>query len=399
MTAGDPETLVREVAQWLLSDERAISRVEDAALVGVGEDLRANPAMVREVRESTRLNVRHWASTMADNPHQQVTPSLAGPVVGIAREVIRRDSEQSLTSAYHVARDEAWRLWMRRSFETGADHETLSAALDMAFESLSEWIEATLIQLATLVSRERADLQWQTHTQRLALITRVLDEDPSDIDTIERGLGYELRAVHLAAVLWTDASTPDQAALRRAAHTLRSRADAPRMLAVPASASSLWLWIGCTEPIDPRILAEATNDRTMGLAVGGAGIGVDGFRSSHFEAVSAQRLLLRTPGRQFATFDDIALVHIATQNEQAAHAYVSRVLGQLLSADRAILDTVRTYVRQGHSVARTAQAVFAHRNTVLSRLTRAEELLPHHYTVKTLDVGVALEINHWIGQR
>ncbi|MBB1032594.1 hypothetical protein G6027_17290 [Dietzia sp. SLG310A2-38A2] len=398
MTSDDPAALVRVVAQWLMHDEEAISLVEDAALWGVGAELRANPVMAREVCESTRLNVRHWASLMADDPHQQVTPSLAGPVVGIAREVIRRDSEGSLASAYHVAKDEAWRLWMQRSFETGADAQTLSAALDLAFESLSSWIEATLSQLGALIRQERQDLQWQTHTQRLAMATKVLDEDPPDIDAAERGLGYKLRGAHLAGVLWTDASTPDQAALRRAANTLRTRADAPRMLAVPASASSLWLWIGSAKPIDPRILAEATTDRTMGLAVGGPGIGVDGFRSSHFEAVSAQRLLLRSAGRQFATFDDIALVHIATQNEQAAHAYVSRVLGQLLSADRDLLDTVRTYVREGHSVARTAQAVFAHRNTVLSRLKRAEQLLPQRYAANSLDVGVALEIDHWIGQ-
>lgn len=398
MTTDEPAALVRAVAQWLFHNDDAISRVEDAALLGIGAELRANPAVVREVCESTRLNVRHWASFMADDPHKQVTPSLEGPVVGIAREVIRRDSEGSLASAYHVAKDEAWRLWMQHSFQTGADAETLSASLEMAFASLSSWIEATLSQLGALISQERQELQWQTHTQRLAMATKILDEDPSDIDAAERRLGYELRGAHLAGVLWTAASTPDQAALQRAANTLRIRADAPRMLAVPASASSIWLWIGSAEPIDPRMFADATTDRAIGLAVGGAGVGVDGFRSSHFEAVSAQQILLRTPERPFATFDDIALIYIAAQNEQAAHAYVSRVLGQLLSADRDLRETARTYVRQGHSVARTAQEMFAHRNTVLSRLKRAEQLLPQRYSTNSLDVGVALEIDHWIGQ-
>lgn len=399
MVAGDPESLIREVARWFLDDDDAISLVEDAAVVGIGEELRANPAVVREVRESTRLNVRHWVSIMADDPRQQVTPSLTGPVVGIAREVIRRDSEHLLASAYHVAKDEAWRLWMQRCFGTTADPGTLSTALEMAFTSLSSWVEATLIQLGALVRREREDLHWQSHTQRLAMTTRVLDEDPSDIDAAVRGLGYELRRTHLAAVLWTDASTPDQAALLRTANALRSRTDARGMLAVPASASSLWLWLGSTEPIDPGVLADSSDDPAVGLAVGGTGVGVDGFRRSHFEAVSAQRLVLRAPGRRFATFDDIALVHLATQNEQAANAYVSRVLGRLLSADHELRDTVRTYVREGHSVARTAQAVFAHRNTVLSRLKRAEQLLPRRYAAKSLDVAVALEIDHWLGAR
>lgn len=95
--------------------------------------------------------------------------------------------------------------------------------------------------------------------------------------------------------------------------------------------------------------------------------------------------------------DDIALVHLATQNEQAARAYLGRVLGRLSTADPDLRHTVRVYLREGLSAARAARALYTHRNTVLSRLKRAERLLPERFPTRWLEVGVALEIDHWLG--
>lgn len=392
------ENLLHAVATWFVDPESgALPRVEEASLAGIGNPFNADPVMAQEVRESTRLNVRHWATTMATAPHEPVAPTLAGPVVGIAREVIRRGADRAVWTAYHVAKDEAWRLWMQRTFELETDPAVLAASLDLASRSLSSWVEATLDELTALVQREREDYLWQSHTQRLATVTQLLDEDPADIDLAEHRLGYRLRGAHLAAVLWTVATMPDQAALMRTASELRRRAVAPQMLAVPASSSSVWLWLGSHEPLDPPVLTDALEDDAVHLAVGGTGVGVDGFRRSHFEAVSAQLLLLRAHQGRAAAFDDIALVHLATQNEQEARAYVSRILGRLSTADPDLRKTVRVYVREGHSAARAAGALFTHRNTVLNRLQRAEQLLPQRWSTRSLEVGVALEIDHWLG--
>lgn len=401
------ENLVRTVATWSLDpDSGALSRVEDAALTGVGDPFNTDPVMVQEVRESTRLNVQHWATTITANPYDPVMPTLALPVVGIAREVIRRGADRAIWKAYHVAKEEAWRLCMQRIFELEADPAILAPALDLISRSLESLIETTLDQLTALVQREREDYLWQSHTERLATVTQLLDEDPTDIGVAERRLGYRLGGNQLAGVLWTVASMPDQAALMRTATELMRRAGATQVLAVPASSSSLWLWLGSHEPLDPRVLADAFGDgsvapeeRAVRLAVGGTGIDVEGFRRSHFEAVSAQLLLLRTHQVRAAAFDDVALVHLATQNEQAARAYVSRVLGRLSTADPDLRKTVRVYVREGHSAARAARALFTHRNTVLNRVQRAEQLLPQRWAAGSLEVGVALEIDHWLGPR
>ncbi|MGV0837104.1 PucR family transcriptional regulator [Mycolicibacterium thermoresistibile] len=413
MSAGvagvDPgvERLVKAVAAWFLDPAGgALPRAEEAALAGLGEPFNADPVMAEEARESTRLNIRHWLATMTTAPHEPVRPTLAGPIVGVAREVIRRGADHAVWMAYHVAKDEVWRLWMQRSFELEDDPAVLARALELVFQSLSSWVDTTLDELTALIEREREDYLWQSHTQRLATVTQLLDEDPADIDVAEHRLGYRLRGAHLAAVLWTVATMPDQAALMRTAHELRRRADAPQMLAVPASASSMWLWLGAHQPLNPTVLTDAFGTEpaeldagAVRLAVGGAGIDVDGFRRSHFEAVSAQELLLRTHRVRAAAFDDIALVHLATRDAQAASAYVGRVLGELATADPDLRETVRVYVRAGLSATAAAKDLFTHRNTVLNRLHRAQQMLPQPWPTRWLEVGVALEIDHWLRPR
>jgi DNA-binding PucR family transcriptional regulator len=54
-------------------------------------------------------------------------------------------------------------------------------------------------------------------------------------------------------------------------------------------------------------------------------------------------------------------------------------------------------VREGFSASRTARALSAHRNTVAGRLQRAEQLLPAPLSGRRLEVGLALEILHWLG--
>lgn len=403
----DVENLVAAVATWLLDpDSGALPRVVEAAVAGLGEPFNVDPVVAEEARESSRLNVVHWLTTIATDPHRPVEPTLAGPIVGIAREVIRRGADRAVWTAYHAGKDELWRLWMQRAFDTEADPDVLAATLRLVFWSLSSWVDATLDELTAIVQREREDYLWQSHTQRLVTVTQLLDEDPADVDLAEHRLGYRLRGAHLAAVLWTVASMPDQAALMRTATALRRRAGAPQMLAVPASASSLWLWLGSHRPLDPAVLTDGygadspvEEEGAVRLAVGGTGIDVDGFRRSHFEAVSAQVLLLRTDRVRAAAFDDVALVHLATRDEQAASAYVGRVLGGLATADPELRRTVRIYIREGLSAAGAARVLFTHRNTVLNRLQRAEELLPRRWPTRWLEVGVALEIDHWLRPR
>ena len=54
-----------------------------------------------------------------------------------------------------------------------------------------------------------------------------------------------------------------------------------------------------------------------------------------------------------------------------------------------------TYVRELGSTTRTAERLYTHRNTVIRRLARADELLPRPLAENVLGVAAALETLKW----
>jgi DNA-binding PucR family transcriptional regulator len=58
---------------------------------------------------------------------------------------------------------------------------------------------------------------------------------------------------------------------------------------------------------------------------------------------------------------------------------------------------VRTYIREQCNASRTAERLYTHRNTVLRRLARADELLPRPLAEDVIGVGAALEVLRWRG--
>jgi DNA-binding PucR family transcriptional regulator len=168
---------------------------------------------------------------------------------------------------------------------------------------------------------------------------------------------------------------------------------------VIASGSSTWAWLaaagGLTQDAARAAIDELPRVRA---AIGLPRAGIDGFRRSHLDALAAQRLLHNLPSAvRVARFADVELVALAATDVERAGEFVVRTLGGLATADPELRSTLRAYVREEFSASRAARAVFAHRNTVTSRLRRAEQLLPAPLDGRGLEVGLALEILHWLG--
>jgi DNA-binding PucR family transcriptional regulator len=102
---------------------------------------------------------------------------------------------------------------------------------------------------------------------------------------------------------------------------------------------------------------------------------------------------------QVAGYEDVQLVALSAQDEELAADFAARTLGELAAADPELRETLRVYIREGFSASRAARALYAHRNTVLNRLSRARELLPAPLEHRGVHVGLALEIVHWLGAR
>jgi DNA-binding PucR family transcriptional regulator len=134
------------------------------------------------------------------------------------------------------------------------------------------------------------------------------------------------------------------------------------------------------------------------VALGSAAAGVDGFRRSHFDALAAQRLMHRAQSElRVGSYEDVQIAALVTRDEDRALEFVRRTLGDFAKAPEELRETARTYVREQFNAARTARVLFTHRNTVLKRLARMEEMLPEPLAGNGLQVGLALEILHWLG--
>jgi DNA-binding PucR family transcriptional regulator len=170
---------------------------------------------------------------------------------------------------------------------------------------------------------------------------------------------------------------------------------------VVASASAHWVWVPGDEGRDVAVLQEAL-EAIPGVrsAIGPTLPGIDGFRRSHSDATAPQRLLHHAAlHARVATYDDVQVVALATQDEDRARG-VGRADARAASplVRGALRDASRVPARGPQQRASRALSVH-HRNTVLSRLKRADELLPAPLAGRNLQVGVALEIARWLSVR
>jgi DNA-binding PucR family transcriptional regulator len=391
--------LVRRIARVFL-DEPAdlMAQVYAAVSAAADEPLRSEPVLAAEVAASTRANVLYWAASILRDPGGRVPANLTPEVLGIAREAFRRGIEQTVYTTYHAGQNIVWAYWMRTAFSLSSDPAVLCQVLEAGSTSVSVFVADMVAALSEQLRRERAELARSSHARRFEVVSLILQSAPIATGRAGTQLGYDLRRRHTAAVLWTDPRHPDQAALAQAAEALAPATGAAQVLTVIASSSSVWAWLAAAADTDADAISAAiTAHPAVRVAVGPAGTGADGFRRSHFDAVATQRLMSRRPGLRVATFADVQLVTLALQDEQRAREFVARTLGNLADADSDLRDTLGVYIREQFSASRTARALYAHRNTVLGRLQRAERLLPLSLADHGLEIGVALEIAQWLG--
>jgi DNA-binding PucR family transcriptional regulator len=392
--------LLREAAEYVLEHSGELAGLLDAAVFSVTPDpLREDVTLGAEAAASNRANLVHWASTMREDPGARVPVKLSPEVLAVARDALRRGADQMLLSSYHASQNVAWRYSMQLLFSLSSDPEVLREALELAARSIFAFIDDTVAALHDQIERERAELTRGTHAERLEVVNLILEGAPISTDQAGARLRYDLRQRHTAAIIWTDGEIGDRRDLDRAAELLARAGGARRPLTVIASVASVWVWVGTPDGIDPRAVAAALETIVRArVALGRAGAGIDGFRRSHLDALATQRLMsTASDDLRVAGFGDVELVVLAAHDRDRAGEFVNRTLGELATADPILRHTVRTYIREQFSPTRTARALYTHRNTVLNRLQRAEQLLPAPLDGRGVEVGLALEIVHWVG--
>jgi DNA-binding PucR family transcriptional regulator len=379
-----------------------VAELQAASLSGdrmrpVAED----PVLAAGTRQASLANLLHWAAANVQHPGRRVPANLGPEVLGAARDLVRRGLDQSGLEAYRTAQNVAWRRWMEICFELTADPAELRELLDVSSLSIATFIDDTVAAVTERMVAERAELTRGAHAERRAAVTLLLEGAPISRDRAEAQLGYRLPGPHTAAIVWSGSGSVAPDALEAAAEAVMRTAGAARRLTVVASAAALWVWLPvAVAPAASALEGPLAGHPDVRVAVGRPGTDVDGFRRSHLDAATTQRMLARlTSPQQVARYEDVQLVALLTSEPTQVDEFLTDTLGGLAHADPETRRAVLTYVRELGNASRTAARLYTHRNTVLRRLARADELLPRPLADNVLGVAAALEVLRWRGDR
>ncbi|GGQ59239.1 hypothetical protein GCM10010195_13560 [Kitasatospora griseola] len=387
--------LIRQGAEIALNPQPEwLAELDAATLAGEARrPIAADPVLSAGLRRVNRANLLRWAAANVTAPGAPVPPAPEGEEQRlIARDIVRRGLDEPALDSYRAGESVAVRLWTRIACSLTADPDELRDLLEVSLRSISAFVDACVGEMSALLRAERAALTGSNHAERLHAVTLLLDGAPIARARAEARLGYPLAGPHTAAVLWVDDLDADFAQLDRAADLLAVAAGRPPVLDVTASAATRWLWTAARP--DPSAL-RAGLDRlpAVRIALGPAAAGVNGFRRSHLDALTTQRMLARLASVQrLASHDEIELVSLLTQDLEGADRFVRRVLGAL---DGPPAEAVRAYLAEQCNATRAATRLFTHRNTLLRRLAHADALLPRPLHENPLEVAAALEIRKW----
>lgn len=387
------EIVLNARAEWI--DE--LDRTTLAAEKSVADD----PVLAGALRRTNRANVLHWAAANVRSPGAPVPANLGEEPIAVARDMVRRGLDQSALNIYRVGQNFAWRRWMDIAFELSADPTELHELLDVSSLSISSFIDATIAGATAQMQLERDELTRGTHAERREVVALILDAAPISRQRAEARLGYSLNQFHTAAVVWSNEPEPDLSHLERAAEALARSAGSGRPLSVIASAASRWVWVaGITRPDLDALEDELAQLPGVRIAIGPTATGIEGFRRSHLDALTTQRMLARLhSAHRVASFADVELVALITQDPEATDQFIKHTLGDLESASAELRHTVWTFINEQCNASRAAARLFTHRNTLLRRIARAEQLLPSPLEHTGVHVAVALEVLHWRGDQ
>ncbi|WP_218583461.1 CdaR family transcriptional regulator [Pseudomonas sp. CM27] len=385
-----------ELAQALPSEwverlnQALLSSAEDAKLL---ED----PVILAACRRANRAELLHWANANLQRPGEPVEPYVSADMVDTARELARRGGAELLMNVARSTQNAAWELWMKMAFSLTQDPLELEEFLEVSSRSISEFIDSNMRVVTQIVLEVKSAQAHDDPIDKRSLVTRLLDGRDVDAEQLGRRLGYSLAQRHHACLVWSEIPDAEIRPLEDMARALAQLTGTLAPLIVFAGPATLWAWSNASKPLDLHLLqGVARQFPKIRAAIGSAGAGVNGFRRSHLEALTTQRLMGRLAGSPaVATIDQVRMVSLMTQDARAARQFVLSTLGRLATEPSVLQHSLHVFLANGCNVTQTAEVLGTHRNTLLRRLERAQDLLPIPFADHRIQIAAALELVIW----
>lgn len=202
-------------------------------------------------------------------------------------------------------------------------------------------------------------------------------------------LGYALEEWHLGVIATGGAV---EMVLRGLAAAL-GRA----LLYIPRGEETAWAWLGGPSEIsatDVEPLLASAGQRSVSLAVGEPGRGVEGWRLTHRQAQAALRVALQR-SQPLTRYSDVALLSSMLLDDALADSLVDIYLSPLGSNSNggAVLRrTLSAYFAAERNASSAASALGVTRHTVENRLRTIEQKLGRRLRTHQAELEVALRL-------
>ncbi len=335
-----------------------------------------------------------------------------------AREYARRLAQHGISPTALIR---AYRLgqqffieWALAQLADLEDDPAVAYAAAQEFMAMTfRYIDSISEQVVLEYEAERE--KWLAHrsTLRTEVLEHLLAGEGVDLAAAEAALGYRLRSHHLGAVVWSTERDTVADALggmqRFAVLAGRALGLSATPFFQPRDRTSGWVWfpMGHAAPdVDSRLWCEALKDVGVGVrvALGSAHPGVDGFRTTHEEALRAQQvaLIAGEAGRRVVTYADpgVRTAAMLAADMSGTRQLVASALGGLsqdTDASTRLRETLAMFLTEKGSYVATAERMLLHKNTVKYRVDKAVAQRGRPLDEDRLELELALLACDWLG--
>lgn len=366
-------------------------------------ELRPDPQMVEMLRASVEGNVATICHILAnDIALSNLQPTTAA--VEYAQRLAQRDVPISaLTRAYYLGQSMFLRLGIDAVEGMAVREEERIELVRAVADVVHRYIDWILQYVSEVHEAERRRWNGGRGAVLANTVDRLLRGESRDPVRFESDTGFSLVSTpFIALVVWSEETAGSTAAaVRSLAQRLATRWRAPRPpLIVAEDPSTTWVWVPVAPGVAPStadVDAEIDAGHELRVSLGDVGVGVEGFRTSHAQALDARMVALvslQHQGRTVVGYAEpaVSLLAMFARDLPAAQRWVRSVLGALARTDehaRTLRGTFRAYYAAGSNITQTASDLGIHRNTVRRRVASAN---PNQQPRDALEISMALRL-------
>ena len=325
----------------------------------------------QELRRTTRDNLEHGLLALVGAPVAD-RPALHG-----AREIGRRRAAQGIPleavlRAYRLGGQVTWEALLRVSAQAGGRHDTLLLQVAGTVWRTNDGECAALAEGYRDEQRRLAGVDEETRRRVLDGLLDGRGDDPSFVRSAADMLAMSLDGRLMAVVaLPAENGEPglDGVGPELLRHGVRS------MWGTRSGAQVGLIALGNLGPAEVRGRLEALTTGPVGVSapVDGAGAVSSAYRL----AETAARTLPRTT-RRVVTIDERLPEALLSNSPEISSRLLGQTLGGLLALPaeerEVLLDTLAAFLTSDGSPTRAADELYCHRNTVMHRLRRIEQV-------------------------